>query len=144
MAVACQRARVMFRRQTGEPAGRTQKVRRQCRVSKQIVVSCTKGRRESTRVASIAAAMTEVLGRLALPLTILVPVIALFAIVQMTAALSVGATDAVSWGQPALCPAITDHGRAMNRPDASVSATAPVPAALPCGAERSEANAGDT
>lgn len=104
----------------------------------------TRGRRESTRVASIAAAMTEVLGRLALPLTILIPVDGLFAIVQMTAALSMGATDAVSWGQSALCPAITDHGSAMSRPNTSVSATVPVPAALPCCAERSEANAGDT
>jgi hypothetical protein len=95
-------------------------------------------------VASIAAAMTEVLGRLALPLTILIPASALFAIVQMTAPLIVGATDAVSWGQSALRPAITDHGRAMSPRNTSVSATAPVPAALPCCAERSEANAGDT
>ena len=78
------------------------------RVSKQIVVSCTQGRRESTRVAIIAAAMTEVLGRLALPLTILIPVSALFAIVQTAGALSVGATHAVSWGHfgALLC----DHG----------------------------------
>ena len=95
-------------------------------------------------MASIAAAMTEVLGRLAPPLTILIPVNALFAIVQMTAALSVVATDAVSWGESALCPAITDHGRAMSRPNTSVSATAPVPAAPPCWTERSKGNAGDT
>ena len=95
-------------------------------------------------MASIAAAMTEAFGRLALPLTILIPVNPLFPIVQMTAALSVGATDAVSWGQSALCPAITDHGRAMSRPNTSMSATAPVPVVLPRCAERSETNAGDT
>ncbi len=95
-------------------------------------------------MASIAAAMTEVLGRLALPLTILIPANTLFAKGQMTAALSLGATDAVSWGQSALCPAITDHGRAMIRPNTSVKATAPVPAVLHCCAERSEANADDT
>lgn len=67
----------------------------------------------------------------------------MFTIVQMTAGLSARATDAVSCGQSALRPAITDHGRALIRRNASVSACALIPAVLPCCAERSEANADD-
>ena len=87
--------------------------------------------------------MTEVLGRLALALTILIPVSALFAIVQTAGALSVGATHAVGWGHSALCPSIKDHGRAVSRPNTSVSATTPVPGVPPCCAKRWEANACD-
>jgi hypothetical protein len=87
--------------------------------------------------------MTEVLGKLALPHTILIPVNALLVVVHITAASRAGATDATSRGRTAHCYPMTDHGRATIRPNISVSATTVVPDVLPCLAESSESNAGD-
>jgi hypothetical protein len=94
-------------------------------------------------VASVAAAMADFLGRMARPLTILIPPGSLFAIVQVTAALKAEASDTLSRGQTALCSPMTNHGRATIRPNIAVNATTVVPDVLPCLAELSEANAGD-
>jgi hypothetical protein len=91
----------------------------------------------------MAETMTQILGSLAPPIGIMFLVGALF-VIPDDSRVEGGGEGAVGWVQSVLFRAITDHRRAQIRLNTSEGGSASLPALLPCCAQQSEANAGDT